>query len=183
MTKAVLIHEDVGNIEEIELDIAPQKNEIFKLLEGRQTFIGQWPEIDVVIMKPEDGKMKNENILPNPPTSVIRIAKAPVIGPGPKARASIIVKINASTPRMKSKIRRIKKRKDINGVKFFAAKKASGSAIIAPPNVPTKAIKIVSPMAHATSLCRHIRLFQKSSKILAASPAKLRLTSSLKGRP
>lgn len=66
MTKAILIHEGVGNIEEIELDIAPHKNEIFKLLEGRQTFIGQWPEIDVVIMKPEDGKVKNENILPNP---------------------------------------------------------------------------------------------------------------------
>jgi hypothetical protein len=66
MTKAILIHEDVGNVEEIDLDIAPHKNEIFKLLEGRQTFIGQWPEIDVVIMKPEDGKVKNENTLPNP---------------------------------------------------------------------------------------------------------------------
>lgn len=66
MTKAILIHEDEGNIEEIDIDIAPHKNEIFKLLEGRQTFIGQWPEIDVVIMKPEDGKVKNENILPNP---------------------------------------------------------------------------------------------------------------------
>ena len=66
MTKAVLIHENVDNIEEIDLDISPHKNEIFKLLEGRQTFIGQWPEIDVVIMKPEDGKVKNDNILPNP---------------------------------------------------------------------------------------------------------------------
>jgi hypothetical protein len=35
-------------------------------LGGRQTFIGQWPDIDVVIMKPEDGKTKNENILPPP---------------------------------------------------------------------------------------------------------------------
>tara|TARA_R100000908_G_scaffold58216_1_gene34250 strand:- start:3430 stop:3753 length:324 start_codon:yes stop_codon:yes gene_type:complete len=66
MTKAILIHEDVGNVEEIDLDISPHKNEIFKLLEGRQTFIGQWPEIDVVIMKPEDGEVKNENTLPNP---------------------------------------------------------------------------------------------------------------------
>ena len=66
MTKAVLIHEEIGHVEEIDLDIAPSKNEIFKLLCGRQTFIGQWPDIDVVIMKPEDGKVKNENNLPHP---------------------------------------------------------------------------------------------------------------------
>ncbi len=66
MNKAILIHEKLGDIVEIDLDISPHKNEIFKLLEGGQTFIGQWPDIDVVIMKPEDGKMKNENILPHP---------------------------------------------------------------------------------------------------------------------
>ena len=66
MTKAVLIHEEIGHVEEIDLDIAPSKNEIFKLLCGRQTFIGQWPDIDVVLMKPEDGKVKNENNLPHP---------------------------------------------------------------------------------------------------------------------
>ena len=66
MTKAILIHENVGNIREIDLDITPHKNEVFTLLEGRQTFIGQWPDIDVVIMKPEDGKLKNVNTLPNP---------------------------------------------------------------------------------------------------------------------
>jgi|TARA_B110000305_G_C18954950_1_gene410098 hypothetical protein len=66
MTKAILIHENMDNIREIDLDITPHKNEIFKLLEGRQTFIGQWPEIDVVIMKPEDGKLKNANTLPIP---------------------------------------------------------------------------------------------------------------------
>jgi hypothetical protein len=66
MNKAILIREKQGDMKEINLDIAPHKNEIFKILEGRQTFIGQWPEIDVVIMKPEDGKVKNENILPHP---------------------------------------------------------------------------------------------------------------------
>jgi len=66
MTKAILIHENVGNIREIDIDITPHKNEVFTLLEGRQTFIGQWPDIDVVIMKPEDGKLKNANTLPNP---------------------------------------------------------------------------------------------------------------------
>ena len=66
MTIAILIHEELGHVQEIQLDITPSKNEIFKLLGGRQTFIGQWPDIDVVIMKPEEGKMKNENVLPTP---------------------------------------------------------------------------------------------------------------------
>jgi hypothetical protein len=66
MTKAVLIHEIKDRYEEIELDIEPSKNEIFKLLGGRGTFIGQWPEIDVVIMKAEQGMIENDNILPSP---------------------------------------------------------------------------------------------------------------------
>jgi hypothetical protein len=64
--RAVLIHEKHGEIEEIDLDISPMKNQIFKLLRGRQTFIGQWPDIDVVIMKAEGGVSKNENTLPRP---------------------------------------------------------------------------------------------------------------------
>ena len=66
MTRAVLIHESENELEEIDLDIEPSKNEIFKLLSGRGTFIGQWPDIDVVIMKPEDGTTRNDNILPSP---------------------------------------------------------------------------------------------------------------------
>jgi hypothetical protein len=66
MTKAILIHEIINRIEEIEVDIEPSKNEIFKILGGKATFIGQWPEIDVVIMKPEHGLIENENILPFP---------------------------------------------------------------------------------------------------------------------
>jgi hypothetical protein len=66
MTKAVLIHETLNHIEEIDVDIEPSKNEIFKILLGRATFIGQWPEIDVVIMKPEHGLIENENVLPYP---------------------------------------------------------------------------------------------------------------------
>jgi hypothetical protein len=67
MTLAVLIHETFKHIEQIDIDIDPSKNEIFKLLSGRATFIGQWPDIDVVIMKPEKpGLLKNENILPKP---------------------------------------------------------------------------------------------------------------------
>jgi hypothetical protein len=40
MTLAVLIKEKLGDIHEIELDIDPRKNEIFKILSGSQTFIG-----------------------------------------------------------------------------------------------------------------------------------------------
>ena len=67
MTLAVLIHETRDAIEQIHIDIEPSKNEVFKILSGRATFIGQWPDIDVVIMKPESsGIIKNENILPKP---------------------------------------------------------------------------------------------------------------------
>jgi hypothetical protein len=66
MNKAILIHEDDGAIIEIDLDISPRKNEIFKILGGRQTFIGQWPDIDVVILKAENATIKNNNTLPYP---------------------------------------------------------------------------------------------------------------------
>ena len=67
MTKAIHICENIGHVQEIDLDIAPSKNEIFKLLCGRQTFIGQWPDIDVVILKAESSTSStNENKLPKP---------------------------------------------------------------------------------------------------------------------
>lgn len=66
MNKAILLNEEYGAIIEIDLDISSQKNEIFKILGGRQTFIGQWPDIDVVILKSEDATIKNNNTLPYP---------------------------------------------------------------------------------------------------------------------
>ena len=66
MTVAVLIREQIGDITQIDLDIDPRKNEIFLLLSGRPTFIGQWPDLDVVIMKPEYSKIRNNNKLPPP---------------------------------------------------------------------------------------------------------------------
>lgn len=66
MKKAVLLHEDQGVIREIDLDITPRRNEIFTLLGGRQTFIGQWPDLDVVILKAERAPIKNQNTLPHP---------------------------------------------------------------------------------------------------------------------
>ena len=59
MTIAVLIHEEGGKLEEINLDIDPVKNEIYKILSGRATFIGQWPDIDVVILKSVQAKKLN----------------------------------------------------------------------------------------------------------------------------
>jgi hypothetical protein len=66
MTRAILIHTDVGNLEEIELDITPKKNEIYNLLGGKATFIGQWPNYDVVILKAVESFTINENKLPPP---------------------------------------------------------------------------------------------------------------------
>ena len=72
MTKAVLIHEEIDDVVEIDINTEPVKNEIFKVLQGPATFIGQWPEIDVVIMKcvrggdPWADREINENILPPP---------------------------------------------------------------------------------------------------------------------
>ena len=66
MTLAVLIREELGDVRQIELDIDPKKNEIFLLLSGSATFIGQWPDLDVVIMKPQYGSSLNNNKLPPP---------------------------------------------------------------------------------------------------------------------
>lgn len=66
MTKAILIHEERGHIIDIEIDIDPVKNEIFKILGGPATFIGQWPEIDVVLLKCTRGHVKNMNSIPFP---------------------------------------------------------------------------------------------------------------------
>jgi hypothetical protein len=67
--KAVLISEEEGNITEIDINISSEKREIFKILKGSATFIGQWPDLDVVIMKCRESVfelMENRNILPKP---------------------------------------------------------------------------------------------------------------------
>lgn len=65
MTKAVLIGEQENDISEIDLDIT----QIFLILKGPATFIGQWPELDVVIMKCRESIFElvlNHNVLPAP---------------------------------------------------------------------------------------------------------------------
>jgi len=76
MTRAVLINERKNDIQEIELDIAPEKNEIFKILRGKASFLGQWPDEQVVIVKCElcDTEFDlpvNQNRLPRPFTNMI----------------------------------------------------------------------------------------------------------------
>jgi hypothetical protein len=76
MTRAVLINERKNDIREINLDIAPEKNEIFKILRGKASFLGQWPDEQVVIVKCElcDTEFDlpvNQNRLPRPFTNMI----------------------------------------------------------------------------------------------------------------
>ena len=51
MVSAVLINEKKGDIRNINVDIDPEKNEIYKILRRRATFIGLWPELNVVILR------------------------------------------------------------------------------------------------------------------------------------
>ena len=69
MFRAVLISEEEDHVTEIDLDISSEKREIFNILKGQATFIGQWPELDVVIMKCRESifeLMLNRNVLPAP---------------------------------------------------------------------------------------------------------------------
>ena len=76
MTRAVLINEKRNDIHEIDIDISPSKNEIFKILRGKASFLGQWPDEQVVIVKcePKDSTFElnlNQNRLPRPFTNMI----------------------------------------------------------------------------------------------------------------
>ena len=76
MTRAVLINEKRNDIHEINIDISPSKNEIYKILRGKASFLGQWPDEQVVIVKcePKDSTFElnlNQNRLPRPFTNMI----------------------------------------------------------------------------------------------------------------
>ena len=76
MTHAVLINEKRNDIHEINIDIAPDKNEIYKLLRGKASFLGQWPDEQVVIVKcdPDDSPFElnlTRNRLPTPFTNLL----------------------------------------------------------------------------------------------------------------
>ena len=76
MTHAVLINEKRNDIHDIDIDISPNKNEIYKLLKGKASFLGQWPDEQVVIVKcdPDDSPFElnlNKNRLPRPFTNML----------------------------------------------------------------------------------------------------------------
>jgi hypothetical protein len=67
--QCVLISEEEGNITEVTVDISSGSRDLYRLLKGTATFIGQWPEIFVVIMKCRESHfelIENRNVLPPP---------------------------------------------------------------------------------------------------------------------
>ena len=66
MVKCIHILEQFGDVREIE---SPLQKDIFVLLKGPGTFVGQYPEIDVVVMKCRESIFElelNQNKLPKP---------------------------------------------------------------------------------------------------------------------
>jgi hypothetical protein len=64
--KAILLNTNVGDYREISLDISTKTSEVMKYLEGPATFIGQWEELEIVIMKNPYAVVPNEHILKEP---------------------------------------------------------------------------------------------------------------------
>ena len=78
MTLAVLVNEGKNDIHEIDLDISPEKNEIYKILRGKATFLGQWPDNSVVIVICDSSIFElsmNLNRLPRPFTNMTVMGK------------------------------------------------------------------------------------------------------------
>ena len=67
MVTCVLLSEDEGNISEVDINI--HGNDLYKVLKGTGTFIGQFPDTDIVIMKCDESLfelLENRNKLPEP---------------------------------------------------------------------------------------------------------------------
>lgn len=67
MVVCVLISEEEGSFSEVDINI--QGTDLYRLLKGTGTFIGQFPDSDIVIMKNEESffdLMENRNKLPEP---------------------------------------------------------------------------------------------------------------------
>ena len=63
----VLVSEEEGNVSEIEVNI--HGNDLYRVLKGTATFIGQFPDTDIVIMKCDESPfelLENRNKLPEP---------------------------------------------------------------------------------------------------------------------
>jgi hypothetical protein len=66
MKTAVLLSEHTDVPIQIDMDIDPKKNEVYDILGGRATFIGQLLNTDIVVIKAVNGKGRNKHILPFP---------------------------------------------------------------------------------------------------------------------
>ena len=67
MVKCVLVSEDEGNISDVDIDI--KGTDLYKVLKGTGTFVGQLPDTNIVIMKCDESYfelMENRNRLPDP---------------------------------------------------------------------------------------------------------------------
>jgi len=66
MVKCILIHENLGDIEEID---SPLQQDLYMILKGPGTFIGQYEHLNVVVMKCRESPFElapNQNRLPEP---------------------------------------------------------------------------------------------------------------------
>jgi|TARA_B100001996_G_scaffold374887_1_gene354121 hypothetical protein len=72
MIKSVVVHETRGDIEEIDIDLLPEKNEIANLLGGNATFLGQWEDdLVVILVRANTENLElNANKLPRPYTNM-----------------------------------------------------------------------------------------------------------------
>lgn len=67
MVTCVLISEEDGNISDVEINIIG--TDLYRILKGTATFIGQFPDTNIVIMKCDVSPfelMENRNKLPEP---------------------------------------------------------------------------------------------------------------------
>ena len=67
MVTCVLVSEEEGNVSEMDVNI--HGNDIYRILKGTGTFIGQFPDTDIVIMKCDKSffeLLENRNKLPDP---------------------------------------------------------------------------------------------------------------------
>jgi len=65
--KSILLSEHTNIPIQIDLDIDPKKNEIYDILGGSATFIGQFINTDIVIIKAVNEKgLLNKHVLPFP---------------------------------------------------------------------------------------------------------------------
>lgn len=69
MVNCVLISEEENHVTDVQITISSRSDDLFRVLKGTGTFIGQWPEIEVVIMKCNESHfdlLENRNVLPAP---------------------------------------------------------------------------------------------------------------------